>query len=351
MGIGGSKADSAMRRIAEASLEAEGKVDLSEEELEALWNKYDENHNGELEEGELVKFLGDLRAAVVKAIAASGSEAAVKAADELQEELSGDAVSTVAASLLAQMDVNQDGKVTKNEFFEKWREVYAYRATHVPAAASGLHVKLTYFDLRGLGEKIRIVLEAAAIPYEDVRLQGGDWESLKGTMPFGQVPAVEVTEGDSTLDLVQSTTIVRYLARKSGLLSGTLEDQAKVEMLLDGIEDLRMKMIRVFYSPEFSSLKDELVEKTIPGQLELFENLLQRAGSESGFFHEKLTVADLIFFEVLEIVEAFAPGSLNGFEAVTRHHKQVAGLPRIDAYLKSGRRPTQINGGSAQWNP
>ena len=130
-----------------------------------------------------------------------------------------------------------------------------------------------------------------------------------------------------------------------------------------------------FFLLEQASLKDDLINKTIPDQLANFENLLR--GSESGFFTEKvfffyvlwavcdcgdgldvwtalslsqqhqqqhslwwiqLSVADLVLFEVLEIVVAFSPGALDGLEAVSRLHKQVASLPRVAAYLASGRR-------------
>ena len=349
MGAFNSKADQAVRKIADASLLVDGKLELSPEELEALWNKYDANKNEELEEEELVHFLSDLRTTLVKAIGASGKEAAVRAADQLNEELTTSELSSVAASILAEMDVNKDGKVTKNEFFEKWRAVFDYETTHVPAAASSISCKLSYFNLRGLGEKIRLLLEVAAIPYEDHRITSEEWPVLKESMPFGQVPQVEITEGDKTLTMVQSNAIVRYIARKAGLSGRTPEEEAKIDMFTEGVEDLRTKLVRVFYSPEFASLKDDLINKTIPDQLANFENLLR--GSESGFFTEKLSVADLVLFEVLEIVVAFSPGALDGLEAVSRLHKQVASLPRVAAYLASGRRPTQINGSSASWNP
>ena len=47
--------------------------------------QYDANKNEELEEEELVHFLSDLRTTLVKAIGASGKEAAVRAADQLNE--------------------------------------------------------------------------------------------------------------------------------------------------------------------------------------------------------------------------------------------------------------------------
>ena len=41
--------------------------------------------------------------------------------------------------------------------------------------------KLTYFDVRGLGEPIRWVLTLAGIPFEETRISFADWPALKGT--------------------------------------------------------------------------------------------------------------------------------------------------------------------------
>jgi hypothetical protein len=53
--------------------------------------------------------------------------------------------------------------------------------------------RLIYFDLAGnRGEERRIALHCAGIDFEDVRVKSDDWPVLKGNMPFGAMPVLEI---------------------------------------------------------------------------------------------------------------------------------------------------------------
>lgn len=45
-----------------------------------------------------------------------------------------------------------------------------------------MKAKLTYFDMTGLGEPVRLMLVVAKIPFEDVRLDKRKWDALKPSM-------------------------------------------------------------------------------------------------------------------------------------------------------------------------
>ena len=53
-------------------------------------------------------------------------------------------------------------------------------------------VKLTYFDVDGLGEPIRFALTMAGVEFEDHRIAGADWQQLKPTLTYGQLPCLFV---------------------------------------------------------------------------------------------------------------------------------------------------------------
>ncbi|VDP35371.1 unnamed protein product [Soboliphyme baturini] len=76
------------------------------------------------------------------------------------------------------------------------------------------HYKLTYFDIKGLGEPIRLLFAYVGQPYEDVRVTIEHWPKVKPSkdMPFGQVPLLEV-DGKQ---LTQSACIMRYLGEQFG---------------------------------------------------------------------------------------------------------------------------------------
>merc|ERR1712004_324533 len=70
-------------------------------------------------------------------------------------------------------------------------------------------VKLTYFDLEGRGELIRLLLHAGNIDFEDFRFGFGEWAKHKPNTPFGSVPVLH-WDGE---EMAQTMAIVRKAAR------------------------------------------------------------------------------------------------------------------------------------------
>jgi len=76
----------------------------------------------------------------------------------------------------------------------------------------------TYFDGRGHGERVRYALAAAGIDYVESALKmRSDFEAVSPRCLFGQVPLLEGLEEGQSLGLVQSWSIVRFLARYNDL--------------------------------------------------------------------------------------------------------------------------------------
>merc|ERR1712213_4471 len=78
-------------------------------------------------------------------------------------------------------------------------------------------VKLTYFDLEGRGELIRLLLHAGNIDFEDFRFGFGEWAKHKPNTPFGSVPVLH-WDGE---EMAQTMAIVRFVARKVGMAGKT----------------------------------------------------------------------------------------------------------------------------------
>merc|ERR1712226_1597371 len=67
-------------------------------------------------------------------------------------------------------------------------------------------VKLSYFDLEGRGELVRLLLHAGNIDFEDFRFGFADWPKIKPNTPFGSVPVL-TWDGE---EMAQTMAIVRF---------------------------------------------------------------------------------------------------------------------------------------------
>jgi len=76
-----------------------------------------------------------------------------------------------------------------------------------------VHYKLYYFDVRGLGETIRLILQYAGQKYEEERFTFDNWAANKSRFPYGKVPVLEV---DGKF-IAETAAIARFLARQYGM--------------------------------------------------------------------------------------------------------------------------------------
>lgn len=99
--------------------------------------------------------------------------------------------------------------------------------------ASKPSIKLTYFDIAGRGEPVRLALVLSKTPFEDDRIGFADWAALKPKTPCGQLPVLTI-DGEQRS---QSTAMMRYIGSK---FSETLYPSDKlfdIEEALGLIED------------------------------------------------------------------------------------------------------------------
>jgi len=67
-------------------------------------------------------------------------------------------------------------------------------------------LKLSYFNIAGAAEKVRLAFVLGGIEFEDHRVNGPEWGELKPTTPYGQLPLLEV---DGKV-IAQSEAMMRY---------------------------------------------------------------------------------------------------------------------------------------------
>ncbi|KAI4470694.1 glutathione s-transferase [Holotrichia oblita] len=158
-------------------------------------------------------------------------------------------------------------------------------------------IKLTYFDIKGLAEPIRLLLKYGQIEFEDIRISKEDWPEQKPSKPFGQLPIYQ--ENDKLA--WQSTAICRYVAKKVKLAGSNDWEDLEIDAVVDTYRDLNHKVgeyNRETNSERKQQLKESLLNETIPFYLKRLDNI---AKENNGYLAlKKLTWADIYFYALLE---------------------------------------------------
>jgi glutathione S-transferase P len=204
---------------------------------------------------------------------------------------------------------------------------------------------------------LRLTL-SAAVGVDGWLEEAVDWGDMKvnrAKYHFGQSPAYY---DDEIGALSQSNTIFRHLARKHSLYGASLKEQAYVDMILDGVEDIRRKYVSLIYAHELSDdakaahFTSHCDPSTANGRndgahFSYLENLLAQNGRQGKGFSvgESLTIADIALWEIFDLHKrlygdqlAAAYPLLNGlFEELPAKNEN------IKLYLASSKRLDKVN--------
>lgn len=156
---------------------------------------------------------------------------------------------------------------------------------------------LFYFNVKALAEPLRYLFAYGGIEYEDVRVTRDEWPALKPTMPMGQMPVLEV-DGKR---VHQSISMARFLARTVGLCGSNPWEDLQIDIVVDTINDFRLKIAVVSYEPEDEIKEKKLVTlntEVIPFYLEKLEQTVK--DNDGHLALNKLTWADIYFAGILD---------------------------------------------------
>ena len=194
--------------------------------------------------------------------------------------------------------------------------------------------KLYYFNSKGRGELARLIFAQADVQYEDIRFEyGGErWIELKPTMPFGQVPVLEV---DGTR-IDNSMVIARYLAEEFGLAGSNSLENSKLAGIVEAVNDIFAEMAECIFETneeKKAQLQKTFKEKTAPFVLAKFETL--SSANESGYlWGNKLTWADLAYFNLISTLTQSEPAILDNYPSLNKLKETIETLPKIAKWLR-----------------
>ena len=172
-------------------------------------------------------------------------------------------------------------------------------------------LRLTYLDIKGYAEPIRLALTVGDIPFEDVRTDYAGVHALResGRLPFGQVPLLEI----DGVPHCQSLALLRYAGIASGLYPPEL--QLRVDGVEETLQDIRKAFTPMWYknaagrhpktgdffsatalnAAQVAALQAALNDDILPGRFAMLERVLSESGGPF-FCGEQMTTCDLSYY-------------------------------------------------------
>ena len=209
--------------------------------------------------------------------------------------------------------------------------------------------------IQGRGEFVRLALEQAAAPYDDVARGKGGMDRMLAMMKGGRdkrPPFAPPFLRAGPRVIAQAANILFYLGPRLKLAPRAEADrlwlhqlQLTVTDFVKEIHDTHHPLGGEFYyedaKPEAKRFSENFLAERAPKYLGYFETVLKKSG---GLYvlGRKISYVDLSLFQLIEGLRYAFPKAMARIErkapGVVGVHDRVAKQPRIKAYLASPRR-------------
>ena len=176
--------------------------------------------------------------------------------------------------------------------------------------ASAPKLRLQYFNIEGPAEKIRLALSIANIPFTDDRVVFDQWQAIKPTTPYGQLPLLHVD--DDAKCLAQSDAILLYcgrLANDAGVSLYDASKQTEIDEALGLVDDMLVNWRACLYigmNPKSLGHAEEI--KGTPEHDALIRTMRERWMAEEfpryvGFFNKRFAKSKYLVGDEVTIAD------------------------------------------------
>ncbi|XP_011379921.1 glutathione S-transferase P-like isoform X1 [Pteropus vampyrus] len=196
---------------------------------------------------------------------------------------------------------------------------------------------IVYFPTRGHCEAMRMLLADQGQSWKEEVVTKETWLQgpLKASCLFGQLPKLQ----DGDLTLYQSNAILRHLGRSFGLYGKDQREAALVDMVNDGVADLRNLCGRLIHH-DCEEDKARYM-RDLPEHLKPFETLLaQNQGGQAFIVGNQISFADYNLLDLLLNHQVLTPGCLDSFPLLSAYVARLSARPKLKAFLAS---PEHVN--------
>ncbi|CAI9610517.1 unnamed protein product [Staurois parvus] len=193
---------------------------------------------------------------------------------------------------------------------------------------------------------MRMLMADQCVDWKEDVVTFDNWlkDLKKDAQVFGQLPGFK----DGDFKMYQSNAILRHLARNHGLYGKTPVEAAQIDMVNDGVEDLRLKYVRLIYQ-NYENGKEDYI-KALSTELGYFEHILCKNNEGKGFLvGDQISFADYNLVDLLLNHQVLAPDCLSGFPLLSAYVTRITSRPKLEAFLSSDAHKNRpINGNGKQ---
>ncbi len=206
--------------------------------------------------------------------------------------------------------------------------------------------KLNYFNLRSKAAVIRTIFALADQKFEDYRIDrdGDEWPEFKETLPFKQVPVLEVTENSTTYTIAQSMAISRFLANRFGLAGKNELERANADMIIDHVMDILGAVRKIHGQPDGDEKQIKLQKfynDNCHRMLLDIEKFLEK--NESGYLvGDSATYADLYLINLYDWFSDSKGDVLNKLPLLKEHDQRIRSLDNLRDFLEHENANTKL---------
>mmetsp|Transcript_2796 Transcript_2796/g.6455 ORF Transcript_2796/g.6455 Transcript_2796/m.6455 type:complete len:224 (-) Transcript_2796:224-895(-) len=210
---------------------------------------------------------------------------------------------------------------------------------------------IVYWPLRGRAEVMRLALSLANQDWIEQTVDYAAMKSDKEAFPFGQAPAYK----DGGLHILQSGTILRYIARKYDLEGKSDEELVINDMAMETVESLLGKYLTLIYQDQLSDaakenfVKNHISKENIHGRnggahIDYLEWFLRKSGKPF-ITGDRCCIGDLAIWQLVDNLMRILEADIRPhYPLLMSHRERIADIPSIRQYLASPKRPAQVNG-------
>ena len=203
---------------------------------------------------------------------------------------------------------------------------------------------IVYLKMRALAEAPQLMLSYRGESYR-YRMAwdyfGAPWPEVKPNLPFRQLPMLVTEAGEQ---IVQSGSIMRYLAQRLGMTSADPLRAAAIDEIFEGSQELFFPLnptVNFFTGDKFRESREAFL-KTLEARLEDFERLLSRHDGPF-FFGKDPVYCDFGVFHHVDLAHFLDENILAAFPRMQDFMSGMTALPGVSSYLAT--RPELIGVG------